>query len=286
LTFSISGSIFSLGGGYIYAVVVICISIFISYNFISYYNVKRKSIYITNTKTSKYQNSNLKINYYFEKIESKLKNLGNPYGLNLKKYIIIKYLISIALVIIMYINSKNLFISIILFLFIYFLPNILISTHSKNESIIINSEISNIVQNIILSLSAKMTLYDSLKSSVNSISYNRLKKEYSKFVENYIMYNFNILKAISIFSDKFNSYEFYMFLSLLAQGEKEGNMIEILDTFYDSLQLTYLKNLKYKSSKRSIMIVLSTIVVLINSFVIVLYPIIIEISSSFAEMFK
>ena len=213
-------------------------------------------------------------------------NIGNPYGLNLKKYIFFKYLLSIALFIIMYINSKNLIAAIILFLSLYFLPNILINKYLKNESIIINNEISNIVQSIILSLSANMTLYDSLKTSINSIDYIRLKKEYSKFIENYMMYNFNILKAISIFSTKFNSYDFYMFLSMLSQGEKEGNIIEILDTFYDSLQLTYLKNLKYKSSQRSLMIILSTILILMNSFAIVLYPIVIEISSSFTQMFK
>lgn len=283
LTFNISGSIFYLGGDYIHAIVYICISIFISYNLISYYYIKKKSIYITN---NKYINKNLRINNYLNKIQTKLNNLGNPYGLDSKKYIIIKYLISIALLIIMYINSNNLFISIILFLSIYFLPNVLIFFYSKNESIIINNEISNIVQNIILSLSANMTFYDSLKSAENSINYDRLKKEYSKFIENYMMYNFNIFKATSIFSTKFNSYDFYMFLSLLSQGEKEGNIIEILESFYDSLQLKYFKNLRYKASIRSTMIIISTLILLINSFAIVLYPIIIEISSSFTEMFK
>ena len=158
--------------------------------------------------------------------------------------------------------------------------------HLKNESFIINSEISNIVQNIILSLSAKMTFYDSLKTAKNSINYNRLQKEYSNFIENYMMYNFNIFKAISIFSEKFNSYEFNTFLSLLLQGEKEGNMLEVLENFYDSLQLIYYKNLKYKSSKRSLLIILATIILLINSFAIVLYPMAIEISSSFTQIFK
>lgn len=240
---------------------------------------------ISNTSVND-KNSKSVIHSHFRKVKEDLANFGNPYGLNLKNYIIIKYLFSIAFFIIMYINSKNLIISIILFLFIYFLPNILIFTYLKNESIVINNEISNIVQNIILSLSAKMTLYDSLKSSINSIYYDRFKIEYSKFIENYAMYNFNISKSISIFIKKFNSYEFYMFLSLLAQGEKEGNMVEILENFYDSLQLSYLKNLKYKSSVRSITIIISTIVLLINSFVIVLYPILVEVSSSFTQIFK
>lgn len=223
---------------------------------------------------------------YFNNIQKKLDNLGNPYGLNSKKYIIIKYFLSITLCIIMYINSKNIFISLILFLFIFILPNILIFSYSKRESIIIINEISNIVQNIILSLSANMTLYDSLKSGINVINYDRFKNEYSRFVENYMMYNFDMIKAVSIFSSKFSSFEFNMFLSLLTQGEKEGNLIEILETFSDSLELSYFKTLKYKSSSRTLIIVISTMILLINSFAIVLYPLMIEISSSFVEIFK
>ena len=284
MTFNNSGSIVLLGGDCIYVLILIFISILLSYNLISYYLIKRKSIYIINN-SSKIYNS-LKLNLYLNKLKNKLDNIGNPYGLNLKKYISIKYFISIVVFIAMYINSKNIILSILLFCMMFFLPNILIFMHLKNESFIINSEISNIVQNIILSLSAKMTFYDSLKSAKNSINYNRLQKEYSNFIENYMMYNFNIFKAISIFSEKFNSYEFNTFLSLLLQGEKEGNMLEVLENFYDSLQLIYYKNLKYKSSKRSLLIILATIILLINSFAIVLYPMAIEISSSFTQIFK
>ena len=284
MTFNISGSIVLLGGDCIYVLILIFISILLSYNLISYYLIKRKSIYIINN-SSKIYNS-LKLNSYLNKIKNRLDNIGNPYGLNLKKYISIKYFISIVVFIAMYINSKNIILSILLFCIMFFLPNILIFMHLKNESFIINSEISNIVQNIILSLSAKMTFYDSLKTAKNWINYNRLQKEYSNFIENYMMYNFNIFKAISIFSKKFNSYEFNTFLSLLLQGEKEGNMLEVLENFYDSLQLIYYKNLKYKSSKRSLLIILATIILLINSFAIVLYPMAIEISSSFTQIFK
>lgn len=284
MTFNISGSIVLLGGDCIYVLILIFISILLSYNLISYYLIKRKSIYIINNSSKIY--NYFKLNSYLNKIKNRLDNIGNPYGLNLKKYISIKYFISIVVFIAMYINSKNIILSILLFCIMFFLPNILIFMHLKNESFIINSEISNIVQNIILSLSAKMTFYDSLKSAKKSINYNRLQKEYSNFIENYMMYNFNIFKAISIFSEKFNSYEFNTFLSLLLQGEKEGSLLEILENFYDSLQLIYYKNLKYKSSKRSLLIILATIILLINSFAIVLYPMAIEISSFFTQIFK
>lgn len=288
MTLSCFGSIVFSGGDYIYALIFIVISVFISFNVYSYYSMKKKSFLVKSKKKHEihFISSERKFYCYFNRICIELDHLGNPYGLNGKKYIIIKYFLSIALFIIMYFNSRNLVTSIFLFLSFFFLPNILISVYKKKESILMVEDISNIVQNIILSLSANMNLYHSLKISVSAISYKRLKEEYAKFVENYMLYNFNLYKAISLFSDKFHSFEFNMFLSLLSQGEKEGNMMEILETFSDSLELMYFKNLKYKASRKMLGIILITVVILINSFMIVLYPIMIEITTSFTKLFR
>ena len=262
------------------------ISIFISYNFYSYYLINKKSLFLKNNNNyPKKILKKLKIESNISKIENELNNLGNPYGIDIKKYIIIKYFLSVVLSVIMYINSKNIFVSVFMFVSFFMLPNLIIKLFKKNESVIVVEDISNIVQNIVLSLSANMTLYDSLKNSINSINYKRLKVEYSQFVQNYLMYNFNIYKAISIFENKFNSILFDSFLSLLAQGEKEGNLIEILETYSDSLVMEYMKTLKYKESKRMLGIVFVTIVILLNSFVIVMYPLIMQIASSFKNLF-
>ena len=148
------------------------------------------------------------------------------------------------------------------------------------------NDISNIVQNIVLSLSANMLLYDSLKNSVDNIENKRFKKEYSIFVNNYRMYNFNIVKAVDEFSQKFSFYEFNMFLSLLIQGEKEGNLLELLESFIENLDITYFKYLKYKSTQRLVVIIFTTFISIVNSFLIVLYPIVIQVSQSFTDIFK
>ncbi|MEG0872748.1 MAG: hypothetical protein RSD14_01295 [Clostridia bacterium] len=131
-----------------------------------------------------------------------------------------------------------------------------------------------------------MSVYESLKLSVTPISHKRFKIEFEKFVNNYMMYNFNILKAVEEFETKFNSYEFNMFLSILIQGEKEGNMLEGLETFNDSLDLMYFKYLKLKASKRLLFVSFATIISLINSFVIVMYPIAVQVSSNLTDIFK
>lgn len=223
---------------------------------------------------------------YFTKIYFYLLNAGNPYGITAKNYIIIKYFLSIILSIFAFVNTSNFFVSLCLFIFIYFLPNILVELALKTESIKIINDISNTVQNIVLSLSANMSLYASLKNCIESIENKRFKLEYRRFVNNYKIYNFNITKAVAEFSEKFSFYEFNMFLSLLIQGEKEGNVLELLDNFINTLDFVRFKYLKFKASQRTILIILTTLISMINSFLIVLYPIFIQISNNFKDIFK
>ncbi|MDD3303450.1 MAG: type II secretion system F family protein [Clostridia bacterium] len=198
----------------------------------------------------------------------------------------IKYLFSTFLLIITFINTSDVLLSIILFVLFYFLPNLLIKMSLKAESIKIINDISNIVQNLVLSLSANMPLYDSLKGSTHSIQNKRFKEEYALFVDHYRMYHFNMLKAVGEFNQKFSFYELNMFLSILIQGEREGNLLEMLENFIDTLDLVYFKYLKYKAGQRSMVIIFSTLISVANSFMIVLYPIVVQIMQNFTNIFK
>lgn len=226
------------------------------------------------------------LNSYLISKEEKLLNLNNPYGINITKYIIIKYFLSLILFVILFYNSRNILISIILFFIMFFLPDFLVYLFKKNESIMLVNEISNIVQNIILSLSSNMSLYDSLYSSINVIKYERFKTEFNDFLNRYKMYNYNILKAVNNFENKFNSYEFNMFLSILVECEKEGNYIELLENFNETLEIRYIKNLNVEYMKNMAITILAIITALFNSFLVVGYPIIYEITSNIFEMFK
>mgnify|MGYP003288926480 CR=1 FL=1 len=268
------------------------ISIFISYNLISYYFILKKSKYVKKTyidddflfklatKTKFYS-----INKYLISKQEKLINSGNLYGLNLFKYIIIKYFLSTFLFFTLFYNSKNFFLSIIIFLIIFFLLDILIYVFEKNEGSKLVNEISNIVQNIILSLSANMSLYDALISSINIIKYERFKKEYIEFINKYRMHNYNMVLAVNEFEKKFNTYEFNMFLSILIECEKEGKYIELLENLEKSLEIRYFKYLEIQSIKNTFVIVFAIIIALLNSIAIIGYPMIIEIFTSVNEIF-
>lgn len=173
-----------------------------------------------------------------------------------------------------------------MFFIIFFLPNCLIYIFEKKESIKLINEISNIVQNIILSLSANMSLYDSLISSSNIIKYDRFKNEFLNFIDKYKMYNYSILKAVNSFEKKFDTFEVNMFLSILIECEKEGKYIELLENFEKSLEIRYFKYLNVQSIKSNFIMILAIIISLINCFFVVGFPMIYEIYKNLFEIFS
>lgn len=226
------------------------------------------------------------IKKYLISKHDKLINVGNPYGLNLFKYIVIKYFLSTFLFITLLYNSRNILFALLMFLSMYYLLDILIYIFERYETPKLINEISNVVQNIILSLSANMSLYDSLKSSIDVIKYDRFKSEYINFINKYKMYNYNMIIAVNDFEKKFNTYEFNMFLSILIECEKEGKYIELLENFEKSLEVRYYKYLNVQSFKTTFVIFLAIIVALFNSFLVIGYPIMFEIIANISEIFS
>lgn len=232
----------------------------------------------------KFSNSNY-IKVYLNGVKEKLELLEYPYGFTLVRYIIIKYLLSFFVFVCLLLRSQNITLSFVFLVLLFFLPNYLIYSYSKSENLKLISQISNIVQSLIISLSASVPLKEALKISINVIKYDRFKKAYEKFINDYIMYNLNMRMAIENFSKKFNSYEFNMFISILSDLDKEGNMIEGLEIFSGTLENLYFKYLRYKASKNFLLVSFSTVISLINIFAIVAYPMFIQISDGLKNIF-
>lgn len=252
-----------------------------------YITVKNKEKYIFSKNSNiKFYNKSSKLNSYFNKIETKLYNLGYPYRLNLKLYLVIKYLLSTFLFLYIIFRYNNFFIAILILILFMIFPDVLIQLYKKNEGKLIINEISNIVQSLILSLSAGLPLYDALKTSSISVRYPRLKREYTIFLENYILYNFDIDKSVNEFSKKFDSYEFNMFLSILLDSKLQNNLLEILENFNENLELSYFKYLKFKSSKNTMMVIISTVIILIDTILLIMYPMLMQIIENLQKIFS
>ncbi len=100
------------------------------------------------------------------------------------------------------------------------------------------------------------------------------------------MYNFDIIKSTEEIKEKFKFYEFNMFLSIIIDCQREGNYIENLEAFSNTLEMLYFKSLKYNQAKRILFISFATIISLINILVIVMYPIILTVLENMTYIFK
>lgn len=275
------------GGDCIYALVLLILSIFLSYNIISIYNINIKSKLISSKKflspikfKPKFHKNN------FNKYKAILNNLENPYGLNFKRYKTLKYFISPFVFILIFFRSYNIILSLIIFLFFFYLPNLLIKVYMKNESLKIINDISEVTSSLKLALSCNIPLHESLKYVTNNIDYKRFREKFDLFINDYLMYNFNMIKAVDNFSLKFSSYEFNMFLNIILQGEKEGKMIESLTIFSETLDLSYFKYLKYNETRRILFVTMASILSLINITIMAIYPIIMQISENLQNVFS
>lgn len=270
----------------IYVIIYITLSILI-YNLISYLGIKKKlknilksnNVYLSKNKKNFFNN-------YINKIETKLFNLGYPYKLTTKKYILLKYFLSIIIVFIAVLNYRSLKIPLIIFLISFFTPDYLIYSYTKNEKNILINEIKNLTNSLVLSLSAYSSLEYGLNIAKAILTHDRFIQEFDKFIYEYKMYGYNIKRAASNLERKFNSYELSLFLSTLVQGDGEGNLLEDLQKFSETLDLNYFKYLKKKSAERLMYVTLGTIISLVNIVLVVMYPIFKQVVDNLQVIFS
>lgn len=271
---------------YIYVIIFIALSLLL-YNLISYLQVrqKQKTILISN---NIYLSKNKKnfISSHINKIESKLFNQGYPYKLSTKKYIVFKYVLPIVIFIIGFLNYKSIKISLILFLISFFTPNYLLYSYTKDENNILINEIKNLTNSIVLSLSAYGTLEGALSIAKNTLTHPRFIAAFEKFIYEYKMYGYNIKQAAMNLENKFKSYELSLFLSTLVQGDAEGNLLENLEKFSETLELNYFKYLKKKSAERLMYVTLGTVISLVNIVLAVMYPIFKQVIDNLQVIFS
>lgn len=280
-----------IGGDAIDVIVFFIISIFISNQLVSYICILKKCQYVQRKNTNSFVFTNIiskciPLKNYFNIIQDKLENLENPYKITVKSYFFQKYFLSPSITVISYYCFQNIIMSILLFFSMFFIFDFFIYLYEKREENILIQEILQLTQNLILSLSIEMNLYDALLSCATGIQYKRLYKAYLTFVHQYKMYHFNFVNLIEEFEKKFHSYDVKMLLTVLLEGQKEGKYIALLENLEKTLELRVLKYEKQEYTKKLIFTIFSITVVLINCFFVVGYPIIYEITMNFTKIFK
>lgn len=223
---------------------------------------------------------------YVNKIESKLFNLGFPYKLTTKKYLAIKYMLSILIFLVSYFNYQSFKVPCILLIITFLIPNYLVYSYIRKERNILISELRNIVNSMIICLSSYTPLKETLILTVAGIKYKRFKQAYETFVNEYKMNGYKLNAPSRILESKFKNYELSLFLGTLLQGEKEGNLLEGLEKYKDTLELNYFKYLKQKADRNLLYVTLGTILSLINIVSIVMYPILVQVLENLQLIFS
>lgn len=267
----------------IYAIIFIFLIIII-YNLINL-NLYNKSIRKNLINKTSIFSKNTYVNSYKEKTQQRLSNLGNPYNINFTKYIVIKFIISPLFFIIAYLNYQNVLVATLLFLSTFYSLNLLIFIFQKEENIKIINEIKNLNLNLILYLSCYAPLKTALKESIKSLSYSRIVDAFNRFAFVYEANGYNLSKASQQIEEKFNSYELRMFINLLKQGEKEGKLIENLERFDETLELSYFKYLKRQGDKQLLYVIMGCMISLGSMSIVVIYPMIIDIINNLQKIF-
>lgn len=269
----------------IYVLIYITLVVLI-FNLISLYIVLKKQKYILSDGKKYLSHRKRYLSKYVNKIESKLFNLGYPYKLTTKKYLVIKYILSILVFLSAYLNYKSFKVPCILLIVTFLSPNYLVYSYIKKERNILISELKNIVNSMIICLSSYTPLKESLILAKESIKYKRFKHAYETFVSEYKMNGYKLNAPAKLLESKFKSYELSLFLGTLLQGEKEGNLLEGLEKYKNTLELNYFKCLKQKADKNLLYVTLGTILSLVNIVVIVMYPILVQVLENLQLIFS
>ena len=222
----------------IYVAILVLIFFIINYIFIIT-NFKSKSINALGSIVAGNKRSFLS-DYIYSKREI-LENLNLPFGLTVKKYIGIKYGLSILVFIISIINYKSLFVPSVLFLIVFFIPNVIIESHVKFQNIKLIKELKIINFNLMLQISAYVPFKDALKGAINQINDKDIRKHFNKFVYDYEVMGYSIKKPSEKLMTKFRSEELASFIQVLIQCENEGSIVENLERFNTTLEMSYFK---------------------------------------------
>ena len=272
---------------------------YISVLFLSYFivdNIKLliiKKRYISNNNLDfSYQKRKSKIRTIiyripiFEKIDIVLERLNNPYGLNIEKYLIIKFFLFIFFFIQTFLQSQSIIFSIIMALISFMLVDLLIYLYKNNQKKEIEKDLLNIVDNIYLQISSNIKIDKVLKSIYKDCTNKNLKNSFISLSNAYEYTGYNIQEAVKKIKYKFDTIEIEMLCNSLVEQIMLGQNLMSFENLSNILREKYIDNLKKSTNKKVILITISIAITLLNISLIVFYPILKSFNEGFNSIFS
>lgn len=144
----------------------------------------------------------------------------------------------------------------------------------------------NVVNSIILELSADVSLKDSLKRQFENCKNRDFKKSMLEFATEYELSELNINNSLNALNEKFDVLEIDMFCNALRQYNSVENIIEILENLSEMLKVKYIQKIKEGTKNKVIYITFGVVIALGNIILLTFYPIIVSISQGFNNIFS
>lgn len=269
-------------------VLLFCLSYFLVYHI----NISKKSDAYKKrnniqfpTKEDSLKNFFSKINFINSK-ENFLSKQGYPLKLNAISYYFIKIFLPVLLLYAGLTNYNSTLISVLLGIFGFFVVDVYISLHKKTRNTEICVDLQNIVDSIILQMSAEVDLKDSLKFQYQNCKNEDFKKAILEFSTQYELSELNIDVALEELKNKFDVLELNLFCNSLKEYNKVGNIVEILENLSETLKIKYLDKLKEDTRTKVIYLTFGVVLALGNIILLTFYPLMISIERGFNNIFS
>ena len=240
-----------------------------------------------NKKCNKNYNSKILKNI-ISKIElksKKLNNLGNPYGLNGKRFYITKFAILMFFLIASIINGQSVLNTFVISTISFFLLDLLVSIQKKSLYSEISTDLANIVDTVYLQITSNINIREILKKLPEICKTKVLKNALISMSNVYEYTGFNMQTAVMELKKRFEITEVDMFCNALVEQTMLGDNVLLFENLSNSLSKKSLDRIKMNTKKKVVLITVGIAITLLNITLLVFYPIMNSFSQSFSNIF-
>lgn len=248
-------------------------------------NYKKRNNIKFSTKENSLKNFFSKFNFISSK-ENFLSKQGYPLNLNAISYYFIKTFLAVLLLFAGSVNYDSVITGSIFAILGFFCVDLYIFLYAKNRNSEICVDLLNIVDSIVLQLSAEVSLKDSLKYQYQNCKNKDFRKAILEFSTQYEFSELNIEKSLRELKNKFDILELNMFCNSLKEYNKVGNIIEILENLSNILKVKYMDKIKEDTRTKVLYITFGVILALGNIILVTFYPLFISIGQGFNNIFS
>ncbi len=223
---------------------------------------------------------------FLKRTNDMLRKQGNPLGLTVSSYYIVKSCMFMALFAAGIFNYTSFVMGVILGASGFLLIDVYIWLNRKLRDSQINNDLLNVVEALYLQMSAYVSLKEALRGLHEVCRNKDLKKALIRLSATYELSEMNIERAANQLKESFDLLEIDMFAAALQQQIVMGSSLEVLNNLSRILKENYLDKLNIKTKVKIIYITLGVTLVLVNIMALTFYPIFINVGETMKEIFR